>query len=89
MNTGVRTKKIYLPLIGIALCAAGFYVGNTSLVFGRFVNRFIPCTTPPENSFPCYGVYDIGLMLCCVALGVFFFGMLIWNVYKAWRAGSK
>lgn len=84
------SKKTYFSLLGIALCAAGFCIENTGTVFGtvgRFVNRFIPCTTPPGNSFPCYGVYDIALMLCCLVLGVFFFGMLMWDLYKGWQGG--
>jgi len=72
----IRTKIIFIAIIGIVLCAAAFYVGETGRIFGAFINRFAPCTEVPQNSFPCYGAYDVGLMVVAVLFGIFFLVLL-------------
>jgi hypothetical protein len=76
-------NRTYIFFSGTALCAVAFYIANTGKFFGAFINRFAPCMQSQENSFPCYGVYDIALMVCAAVLGAIFFGMLLWSLYKS------
>lgn len=78
----MKNSRQIVLLIGIALCAVAYYVGETGRVFGAFINRFAQCTDAPGNSFPCYGIYDISLMVAAAILGAIFLGMLLWNLYK-------
>jgi hypothetical protein len=75
--------RISICIVGIALCAATFYIAETGRVFGALINRVAPCMQSQENSFPCYGVYDIALMVCAALLGATFLGMFLWSLYKA------
>ena len=78
----MNLKQFYIG-IGIALCGASIYLVNASqFIFGKFINRFAPCADAPGNSFPCYGVYDIALMITLAAVGAILLCLLLWDLYK-------
>lgn len=70
-------KQKLLLCIGIALCAIVFYLANTAQFLGKFINQLSPCVQDPMNSFPCYGVYDIGIAIGAMVIGLFFAGVLL------------
>ncbi len=56
----------------VALIVSGIlmYIGNKGL-FSRFIiNKVFPCVQNPGYSFPCNGVWDIGLMIFAVVVGI-------------------
>lgn len=75
-------KKIYGLISGIILCIIIFLIENKELFLGRFINRLKACLQVPGNSFPCYGVYDIGLMTLVIIVGLILFGIIIFRVIK-------
>lgn len=72
----------FIVLTGIALCVIAFYAANTGRFFGAFINRLVPCTNAPGNSFPCYGVYDIALMAAAAISGLILLVLLSRSLYK-------
>ena len=72
-------RKIIIYILVIVLCTGAFYIADTGRMFGAFIDHFAPCTQIPENSFPCYGGYDIALMIFSVVLGVGCLGALLWE----------
>ena len=78
-------KNPYIVAIIVAVCGVVFYLGNTGRFFGKFVNKFFPCNQNPANPFPCFGQYDIVVMVIAVIVGVIFFGILVFDFYKLLR----
>lgn len=76
-------RKILIYVLIMVLCAVAFYVAGTGRVFGAFIDHFVPCIDAPGSSFPCYGVYDIALMISSVVLGVICLGALLWGVIRS------
>jgi len=68
-------KNPYMVIAGIIVCLILFYLANTGKVFGRFINHLSPCVQNPANSFPCFGIYDIAIMILAVVIGVIFIGI--------------
>jgi len=81
-------KKIYGLLLGIIGCVIVYQLAGAGLYFGVFINRFHPCTDCLGCSFPCYGIYDIYLMILTVAVGIVLLGILIFKVIKFFRNKS-
>lgn len=69
----------------LAVCIFIFYFANTSRFFGKLMNKFFPCVQNPANSFPCYGQYDIAVMVIAVIVGIIFLGIFVFDVYKSFR----
>ena len=72
-------KELYLFILGVIACFVVFLIGNTGQFIGAFINRFSPCEQNPGNSFPCYGIYDIGAMAFAVVVGVV---LIVISLYK-------
>ena len=69
-------KSLEALIIAIIASIIVIYLANSGNVFGKFINKFLPCQQDPVTSFPCYAVYDltiaaiVGLfvLVCVVAL---------------------
>ena len=79
-------KNPYIAGSIVILCIIFFKLGNTGRVFGSFINKFLPCQQNPANSFPCFGQYDIAVMVTATIVGSIFFLVLIFDVYKLFRS---
>jgi hypothetical protein len=77
--------KNYGLLLGIMLCAIVFQLESIKLYFGLFLNHFFPCTDCPGCSSPCYGNYDIYMMILALAVGIVLIGILIFKVIKFYK----
>ena len=75
-------KNPSIAALVVIACGIVFYFENTRSYFGKCINRFFPCAQNPEYSFPCYGQYDIYLMIAVVIVGLIFLGFFIFSVYK-------
>lgn len=75
----------YITLFALAVCIFVFYLANTGRFLGKFVNKFFPCVQNPANSFPCYGQYDVAVMVIAVITGIIFLGILVFDLYKLLR----
>jgi hypothetical protein len=78
-------KKLYAPLLGIIVCIFVFLKANTGRFFGVLINRFFPCVQNPMNSFPCFGIYDIGMMIAALILGIILIGVIIFRLVKLYK----
>lgn len=79
-------KKITLPAIissvsGLLLILIYFSI----IPFGKILNIFLQCKQISENSFPCYGIYDINMMLFLGTVTIGFVIGLLFNLYKKKR----
>jgi len=73
-------KNPYIDAGVVIVCVVIFYFAGTGRYFGRFLyDRFSICVQNPMNSFPCFGIYDIALMIVTVLIGLVFLGFF----YKA------
>jgi hypothetical protein len=72
-------KELYLFILGIIACLVVFLIGNTGHFLGASINNFYPCQQNPQDSFPCYGIWDIGAMAVAAAAG---FVLLVISIYK-------
>lgn len=86
----MKIKKIIAPflgiILGIILCATLLVTTYTKpFIIGSYINIFFPCTQEPLNSFPCFGVYDIAVMLLSVVLVIICTGMLLFRIFKMFR----
>jgi len=82
-------KKVYGLLLGIIGCVVVYQLAGAGLYFGVFINRFYPCTDCPGCSFPCYGNYDICIIVLALAVGIVLIGVLIFKVIKFFRNKSS
>jgi hypothetical protein len=78
-------KKVYGLLLGIVACVIIYLMAGTELFFGKFVNRFFPCTENPASSFPCYGIYDIAIMALAFVVGLLLAVVVISRVIKSFK----
>jgi hypothetical protein len=78
-------KNPYIAIILVFICIIFYYVANTGRVFGKFINKFFPCEQNPVNSMPCFGHYDIAVMIISFVVGVIFFSILVVDLYKMFR----
>ena len=58
--------------IVITVSAVVAYMANTGGVFGKFISNFLPCTPDPAASFPCYGGYDVAILIVSAVVGLLF-----------------
>jgi len=79
-------KNISVSLLGIVACLVVVYLANTGRFIGKFISRFLSCTDAPGTSVPCYGVYDIVVMVLasvvCLVL-IVRIGIATYRVYGA------
>ncbi len=73
-------KKVYDLLLGIIACVIVLLLADTGRFFGVFVNRFFPCVANPAISFPCYGVYDIAVIILAFIVGLVLIGIIIFRL---------
>jgi hypothetical protein len=71
----------------VAACIVVFYVANTRNAFGTLINRFYPCTDAPGVSMPCYGKYDIMVMVLAAIVGLVFSVILVRDLL--WTPSTK
>jgi len=74
MNSDIMIKKIKTPLSISIVSAIIFYFSKTELIIGKFINLFFSCEQPPQNSMPCFGIWDIYTMV--LMTGIFLFSLL-------------
>lgn len=79
-------KNPYFVLAIIACCTVIIYLANTKSMFGKFINGIFPCTQNPENSFPCYGGYDLLVMFIAGVVGCIFIGILLFDIYQNFKS---
>ena len=68
--------------LALILCVLIFYTANTGRVFGKFINKFFPCEQNLSNSYPCFGHYDVTIMILSFFIGVFLLGLLFLDLMK-------
>ena len=76
-------KNPIIACLIVLTCAVVVYFANKGNVFGKFINRFAPCTQDPTASFPCYGGYDIVIMLVAGIIGVVFVFVLLSRLFDS------
>jgi len=81
-------KELYLFILGIIACIVVFLMGNTGQFIGAFINRFFPCEQKPGDSFPCYGIWDIGAMAIAAAAGIALIVISIYRTVKYFRTNK-
>ena len=89
-NTIIMRKKLLIPIItGIVSITLLIILYTSSLSLGSIINNFFPCEQAPENSFPCFGIYDIYAMIFLVMIvivSLIIFGI---NFYKSKKWSRK
>lgn len=63
-------KKMTPFIVGIGILFLIASLANTGKYFGLYINRFSPCTQAPMTSFPCYGVYDIAIIIISIIIAI-------------------
>lgn len=81
----MNLQNPFIAVIAFIVCVFVFYFANTGRIFGKFVNKFFPCVQNPANSIPCYGHYDIVVMVIVALIGIIFLGILVFDLYKLFR----
>ena len=79
-------KNPYIVTSIIVFCFGIFYLADTGRFFGKFLNKFLPCEQNPASSLPCFGQYDITVMVIAGIIGVIFLGILVSDLYKLLRS---
>ncbi len=74
--------KILFNITGFAFSAIMILLAFTGKYLGKTLNYIISCNDRLESSFPCYGVYDIWIMIVFAVLGIYFLIRMIYLVYK-------
>ena len=74
-------KNPYVAAIIIVVCAVMVYLANRGDFFGKFINTLAPCTQNPAASFPCYGIYDIVIMVLAGIIGAIFLIVLMLRLF--------
>jgi hypothetical protein len=77
--------KTLIKLLLVILIAFFLKQENTHLYFGKAINSIFPCTQAAGNSFPCYGSWDMGLMV----LGFLFCVLLLISAIADFRRNKK
>jgi hypothetical protein len=75
-------RNSYGILIILIVCATVFYLANSRNFFGKVIDSIFPCTQNPESSFPCYGTYDIIIMVIASVVGIICISILLYRVYR-------
>lgn len=73
----IEIANITLNLLGLVFCTLIIFVASTGKYFGKFLSFLIKCNERPESSFPCYGIYDIWIMIIFGLLGLYFLTKII------------
>lgn len=81
----VLLKNPYVAVAVVITCAVIFYLSNTTGFFGKFINRFFPCTQNPATSFPCYMGFDVALMIIAGVTGLTFTVIFFFDLYKMFK----
>ena len=67
----MRKTAIALIIIPL-LCIVEIFLDG-QLRLGAMINTMLPCTQNPQNSFPCYGVYELwiaGILAILLVVGI-------------------
>lgn len=76
-------KKMMIPaLVAIVSAVLLYFLLFTGFSVGRVFNVVIQCVSNPENSFPCYGVYDVFTIIISLLAFIVSVAMLFWHSYK-------
>lgn len=65
------TKEIF-NIFGFVFSILIILIASTGKYLGKAISLIIKCEDRPESSFPCYGIYDIWIMIIFAVLGVYF-----------------
>lgn len=78
----MNKNKLILVIVSLTSSALLILIYFSILPFGKILNLFLQCNEIQENSFPCYGIYDIFMMifLGCVTIGCLINYLI--NIYK-------
>ncbi|MBU0661011.1 hypothetical protein KKG22_02405 [Patescibacteria group bacterium] len=78
-------KEIKAPLIIALSSILLYFIDGATLFFGAIVNIFFPCEQSIENSFPCFGIYDmylLGIVSIIFILSVFCIAFRLYKMKK-------
>ena len=70
-------------LILIIVSVLVFYLAENKNFFGKIINSIKPCVQNPESSFPCYGSYDVAVMIIAVVAIVACVCILGYRMYRS------
>lgn len=59
MNSFRNPKALMIAIVTLGII---IYLANSGNVFGKFINKFLPCQQDLATSFPCFAVYDLSIM---------------------------
>jgi hypothetical protein len=76
--------KIIFNIAGLAFSVAMILTAFMGKYFGKAINHIIKCKDRPESSFPCYGVYDIWIMIAFAVLAIYFLIKIIYIIYQVY-----
>jgi uncharacterized membrane protein len=79
-------RDILRELLGIIACLLVVYVANTGRFIGKFISGFLPCSDAPGTSLPCYGSYDIIVMVLALVICAILVVRLGLTIYKIFGA---
>lgn len=54
---------------------------NNYFSFGKIINQFFPCTQNPQDSFPCFAMYDIYVLIILVGISIISLYSIIYKLY--------
>jgi hypothetical protein len=75
-------SKILLNGLGFIFSVIIIWLANTGRYFGKTLNYILKCKDNPEYPFPCYGVYDIWIIVIFLVAGVYFLIKVLYLIYK-------
>ena len=80
-------KDIKISTTTTLISAILLYLELNSIVsIGKTVNKYFPCQQNQTDSFPCFGIYDVYLMLILI---IIFVASLVIIIYKMIKKNSK
>lgn len=81
--------KFLFPIIAFVVSLFIIFLENDHLYFGKFINAISPCKEDLRNSFPCYGIFDVGLMLVMLGVAISTLLIIFLRFIKYRRTGTS
>jgi len=64
-------------IFSLTISGAVMYFANQGFVLGKLISNILPCTTEVGSHAPCYGAYNVVIMIIAF---IIFAASLIWLV---------
>jgi len=68
----IEITKTIFNIFGLVFSFLIILIASTGKYFGKIISLVIKCKDRPVSSFPCYGIYDIWIMIIFAVLGIYF-----------------